>query len=660
MRILNSIFTYIFCLLAGCQWLMAQSQQDSVQWYQLQIEKDLPLAEAAKNPAEVLFVANHRLDSLKHIATSVNVLLASDIKNAGAMNIPEALQLLPEFMVKAKSNGLYHVEYRGTSASYNQVGGTEHLLLLINAIPYNDALSGEIWWEALPYSIEDIDRIELIRSPQGTWFGYGGALAVINLVTKDPAHTQATHLSANLQTGLFNSHHYHLGISTQLNERLSARAGAFLQYRNRFQNDFYIRSLGRYLAKDSILFYQPEALRTNPSTSLSHNLRGINIGSSYRWHDSLYIRLEVANQQSEAQGAFNLQDEIRATTRTSETRLLNLHFAAPNFILHAFHLKGDLDYAKGYQGFKQQLAKKGLRAAYRKKLKHYYFSGGLEWTNNQYEALPTDIAGLMAMDSLRSVTALEESLFSVFLQQQLSLSKNRLLIESGQRLYHTYEGLDHPVAFHIALRWYLSTSTSVQVSAAQVLQESNRLFENRPNTPPLQLVNYQLSLNRDINNKQGKIRISLFNQQESQTEKRSFGSETPTLNLPVWGSTLEAHYDINRFSFNAHTSWFNSKQDGHKLHPSLIASLQVNYATYFDKLNFNAGAFYYGKHNNLVNDMLFNLPEQWLIHSKFSYRVWQDHELFLNIRNLLNYNRFVVPQADRDHRLLMLGLTISL
>lgn len=658
MRILKYIYLLFVQLSLGYGSLLAQTELDSLAWYQLQIDKDLPLEEAALNPEELFYIANRHLDSLKTLAMQVNVLTEAEIRNAGVTNIPEALQLLPEFTVKAKSNGIYQVEYRGTSAISSEQGSSENLLLLINAQPFNDALSGEIWWEALPFTVDDLKRIELIRSPQGTWFGYGGALAVINMVTHDPSQIKGTQFNATLQAGNAGTHHYHVGLGMQVNEKLSGRIGAYFHRRNRFQTDYYVRSRRRYVPYDSVLFYQPEALLTNPIMRQAQQSRGFSLSSAYQWSERVYLRLDAASQNSRAQAPFLLNEELKANTRTAQTQTVNIRFRSPSLEAQAFYFGGNQDLASGYAGMQYLSSRTGLRAAYRKKVGRYSLTAGTEWLSQNYQQMITAVSGLVLSDSLQTLSAWEENLISVYLQQKAGFLDDRLLIESGQRIYQFYQGLDFPLGYHVALRWFLNEKVSVQAGAARTIQASNQVFGS--NHLPLQLRSYNLGVSRQINRKQGSVRFSLFSQQGASVSQLS-AIDTTDYAMPLWGSTLEANYSFGRLSLSANGSWFeSSRKRDTQLHPSLVASLQANYATYFDKLNLHLGFFYNSMHQNIVDGIRYEIPEQWLLNSRISYRVWKNHQLFINARNLLNNKQYYVPHADPDYRLLMFGVNIAL
>lgn len=634
-------------------------QTDSTHVYKLQISKDLPLDQVLQAQEPLFFSANRRLDSLKSIALNVSVLTREKLSQSGVTTVAEALQLFPEFVVKLKANGLYNVEYRGTKSNFNNsTGGRENLLLLINAVPFNDALSGEVWWEAIPVSIEDIERIEVVHSPQGTWYGYGGALAVVNIIPKKSNNTAGTQLKANLQAGQFQSYDYHGSLNVGINEHFSIRIGGHYQARQRFQDTYFINSVSRYVNSDSLLFYQPEAFQTHLYTSLSSQSSGFSLSSAYQWNDSVSLKIDLGNQNTQAQSLFLATEEIPFTTRESQNRWVDIHFSSPSWRSHVFYQSGDKDYAKGYAGLQYQTARTGARLEYHKALGRYGFLIGTEGIQDQYS--PKDSVSFIPLYE-EAITADQWSqlLLSVYLQQTAALFKERLYLESGQRVYHSLQELNFPLGYHFAFKWFFAKSTSLHASAGQIIQTSQQLLKQELPEEAIKTASYELSIQKQWMHK-GMFRGSVFNQQ---LLKHNFKNQ-PQQNTPTWGSTLEAWYQINRWTVRGHatrllTEKFSEDAE-QQAYPAWMASLSGNFSTFFDRVNINASLFYYSEHADFTDSISRKVPSQWLINTKCSYRIWKLHSIYLNVRNLTNEQAIVVPFADQNQRMIMVGLNLSL
>lgn len=654
----------MWCILLFCCHSRAwgQARVDSTHMYKLQIGRDLPFGKMLQEEEPLFLSANRRLDSLKSIALNVSILTKERLKQSGVNNIPEALQLLPEFVLKPKANGLYNVGYRGAESTYTshqEEHGRENLLLLLNAVPLNDAISGEIWWEAIPVSIEDIERIEVIHSPQGTWYGYGGALGVINIITKKSNSNVGTQLNANLQAGQFQSQHYHGSLNLGLNDRISIRLGANFQVRQRFQEAYFIRSASRYITSDSLLFFQPEAFQTHLYTDLALQSSGFHLSSAYQWNDSIRLSVDLGSQSSQAQSLFLPAEEIPSTTRESRIRWVNVHFSAPTWRAYVFHQSGDKDYAKGYTALQYQTARTGARLEYHKIWGRYGLVLGTEGIKDQYSPRNM-ISGISIFEGAVPSVEWSQLLLSLYLQQTASFFKKRLFLESGQRVYQDLQELNYPLGYHFALKWFLTEGTSLQLRASQVVQTTQQLLVNEPQFKPIKTSGYELGIHKALANK-GMLKATLFNQ----THLKHRMDVQNELQMPEWGSTLEAWYQINRWTVRGHaTRLFADILSDHSAipqgYPAWVASINGNFSTFFDRINLNAGLFYYSEHEERVDDAAYLIPDQWVVNTKFSYRIWNQHQLYMNIRNLLNEQVVVVPFTDQNHRLIMLGLHIAL
>jgi len=119
--------------------------------------------------------------SLADVPGSVSIITAETIRHHGITTIPDALRLVPGMAVTQTSGNDYRVNYHGTG-----VVTPRRMNVLINGFAaYGTALS-LVDWNALPVSIEDVERIEVTRGPDSAAYGPNSMLGVINIITKDP------------------------------------------------------------------------------------------------------------------------------------------------------------------------------------------------------------------------------------------------------------------------------------------------------------------------------------------------------------------------------------------------------------------------------------------------------------------------------------------
>ena len=126
------------------------------------------------------------------IPASVTVITEKDIKESGISNVSDLLRKVP---------GLDVVQPGGTgktSSVFIRGANSSHTLVLIDGIRVNSPTSGRFDFADL--SIDNIERIEIIRSPTSTLYGSEAMGGVIQIFTKRGSLTAG---SVSFETGSF-------------------------------------------------------------------------------------------------------------------------------------------------------------------------------------------------------------------------------------------------------------------------------------------------------------------------------------------------------------------------------------------------------------------------------------------------------------------------
>jgi len=130
--------------------------------------------------------------------STISMISAEDIRLSGATTIPELLRRVVGLDVMQLSGGHADISIRG----FNRELNNKVLVLIDGRSTYWDFVGATIW-TALPISLEEIDRIEIIRGPGSAIYGANAVTGVINIITRLPGEGDAALFHADAGTVAF-------------------------------------------------------------------------------------------------------------------------------------------------------------------------------------------------------------------------------------------------------------------------------------------------------------------------------------------------------------------------------------------------------------------------------------------------------------------------
>lgn len=159
-------------------------------------EFDATVANSNELYEEVVVTASRRSQSALEAPGAVTVITDDDIRLSGATDIPDLLRRVPGIDVMAMGASSFNVSMRG----FDQRLANKVLVLVDGRSVYQDFL-GFTLWEAIPLSLQEVKRIEVVRGPGSTLYGANAFLGVVNIITKTPAEMQGLTAMAGGGTG---------------------------------------------------------------------------------------------------------------------------------------------------------------------------------------------------------------------------------------------------------------------------------------------------------------------------------------------------------------------------------------------------------------------------------------------------------------------------
>jgi len=141
-------------------------------------------ADSAKTLDTVVVTANKRSENVREIAASISVVGERQLENIGANALADYASMIPGLQVQdGGAPGLTTVALRGISPLSS--GAT--VATYIDEVPVGSSgiyqAANTLSLDLLPY---DINRVEVLRGPQGTLYGAGAIGGLLKYVTRAP------------------------------------------------------------------------------------------------------------------------------------------------------------------------------------------------------------------------------------------------------------------------------------------------------------------------------------------------------------------------------------------------------------------------------------------------------------------------------------------
>jgi iron complex outermembrane receptor protein len=205
---------------------------------------------------EIVVTATKRKESLKNVPISITAIGAETMAQTGTQNIRDIAEAVPNLIFPAEfSPAVGNISIRGVAnfTGPNNMGWDKEVGVFLDGVYLGQQF-------VMNADLVDIERVEVLRGPQGTMFGKNTVAGVINIVSKMPGEEFEGSISADV--GNFSLSRQHVSLNVPVNDDLAAR----VSLRNT-QRDGYVTNLfnGEDLADiDAVggrvqLFYTPSA-----------------------------------------------------------------------------------------------------------------------------------------------------------------------------------------------------------------------------------------------------------------------------------------------------------------------------------------------------------------------------------------------------------------
>ncbi len=231
---------------------------------------------------EVVVTAQGRAQALADVPVAITAVTAEALTQSGASDIRQLNQLAPSLLVSStgsEANGSARI--RGIGTVGDNPGLESSVAVFIDGV-YRSRTGAGL------NELGDIDRVEVLRGPQGTLGGRNSSAGLISIISKSPSFAG---FSGGAEATYGNYDHIRVGgnLNVPLGESLAARVDAVYVKRDGFYydpvNDTDVNDRDRFFVRGQMLY--------EPSSDLSVRIIGDYTQRNEKCCAAIYVGRDV-------------------------------------------------------------------------------------------------------------------------------------------------------------------------------------------------------------------------------------------------------------------------------------------------------------------------------------------------------------------------------
>ena len=197
-----------------------------------------PPAESAQLE-ELVVTAQKRAENLQDVPATVAAFTAERMEAQAITGSEEIQNLVPGLVItKSLSSGITYL--RGVGQNTGALGVENSVATYVDGVYLVQPSAGL-------FSLSNIERVEVLKGPQGTLFGRNATGGVVHVITKDPVQERSVNF--DIGYGNYDTISSHLYANTPITDTLAVNFAAFVENRN----EGYVRNI--FTGKDTYQEY---------------------------------------------------------------------------------------------------------------------------------------------------------------------------------------------------------------------------------------------------------------------------------------------------------------------------------------------------------------------------------------------------------------------
>ena len=216
---------------------------------------------------DIIVTATRRAQVLSNVPIAVSAVSAEQLKNSGGSDIRQLNQLAPSLLVSSATNDSSAVaRIRGIGTVGENPGLESSVAVFIDGVYRSRTGVGLT-------ELGEIERIEVLRGPQGTLFGRNASAGLINIITAKPSFDLGG--TAEFSYGNYNNIRFQGGITGPvLGDKVAFRVDGVYNKRDGFLPDVIsgreTQNRDRYLVRGQLLLKPTDDLSIRLIGDYSH------------------------------------------------------------------------------------------------------------------------------------------------------------------------------------------------------------------------------------------------------------------------------------------------------------------------------------------------------------------------------------------------------
>jgi len=273
---------------------------------------------------EITVTAEKREENIQEVPISVTALTSQVLAEKGAGTVLDLNESVPGVQALPASQGAANFAFsvRGIQQSNNNMSQNPKMGLYVDGVYIAKGQGNNM-------DLEDLERVEVLRGPQGTLFGRNTILGAMQLVTRKP--TEERSITANTEVGNYNSFKGRLTVNVPLIGKNGFWQSDALGTISLRENVVYKHNDGYWDNKS------PTSVPASGSAGLS-NLNRVFNWTAVRWQPTTDVTVDYSfeyHRFRETPTAFQLIRVLPYSLSDAQYRIPNTSIIIPNPFLPA-------------------------------------------------------------------------------------------------------------------------------------------------------------------------------------------------------------------------------------------------------------------------------------------------------------------------------------